>query len=513
MLAMRRSCSWILLVLVALGCDREKPLEPAADFGVSPGLIPIAPSNTNVGRCPASDVIVASWGELVDAVAAATPGTTIGIAGTIALGNDVNINTTGLTITCATPGAGLTVADGATVNWLLGPRAPDVTITGLVLDATATRLGGAVFAFWDGVIAFGERVRVVNNTLRCGLRECIVLLGRLEEFAVVSGGTVADNRLEGPATDQFTFGIHVQGFRDVVVERNEVTTPTPGAGSGIAVNLSRDVLVRDNVVTGPWANNVWLFDNAVATRVVGNRLRGATEQAILAEHSDAVEATGNHAECGTACVLFHASPNAAVSGNLFQATEPGSGIHFQQGTDGTRILNNRITTAQPSTSPFLGGIRVRDGSGVLVAGNTVEGPWANGVATTELTNVTIERNMILGPSGFGLLLAMDGSTIASNRVSHGGGGGLRLHFGCFNVFTGNVLVGNDPGAVFDESTGANTYRGDPAPVTDLGNIDCDGDGVVDPNQIVARGRPVSAAALPAAPAGTVGVPTIGLRLR
>lgn len=72
--------------------------------------------------------------------------------------------------------------------------------------------------------------------------------------------------------------------------------------------------------------------------------------------------------------------------------------------------------------------------------------------------------------------------------------------GCFNTFTDNVLVGNDPGALFDPPTGANTYDGDPSPVVDLGAFDCDGDGVDDPNQISTAGASPSAAAVPSAPA-------------
>lgn len=135
---------------------------------------------------------------------------------------------------------------------------------------------------------------------------------------------------------------------------------------------------------------------------------------------------------------------------------------------------------------------------MVVAGNTVEGPWANGIATDFIGESTIERNQLLNPTEFGLSLALDASTITKNRVANAGGGGLRLRSGCFNFLTANILVGNDPGAVFDPPTGANVYEGDPASVVDLGDFDCDGDGVADPNVIVAPGAPPSVAAVPSA---------------
>lgn len=471
-----------LVVMAALAACGEDPA----------GSIPFGPTfDAAIPACPAGDVAVSSWAELLDALAAATPGTVVAVAGTISVEHDFDLPE-GVTLTCAAPGAGLRVAEGAEVGWLLNVRAPDVTVTGLVLDATGTIAGGGVFGFWDGIDAFGERTRIANNTVRCGSGpdECIVLLGGLSDFAVVSGGSITENQLQRPGTG---FGIHVQGFRDVAVERNIVNALDAGPEAGIAVNLSRGVALRDNVVTGPWTRSVWLFDNADSTLIVGNRLSGATELPILAQDADAVQMTDNAAACSqNACAQFEAASDALVSRNRFQAAGPVSGVHFQLGIDGTRVLNNRIVTTAPSTNPAFGGIRIRDGSAVVVAGNSIEGPWANGVAADVIVDGTLERNVILRPGGFGLSLAMDGGRIARNRVSGAGGGGLHLRSGCFNTITANALFGNDPGVLFDGPTGANTFSGDRTLVVDLGDFDCDGDGSTDPNQI--QGPAVSGAA-------------------
>lgn len=286
----RRDPAVALLLLALLAGCGEAP--------AGPGGIPPDPAASAGGRgfCAAADVTVGTFGELSDALATAAPGTTIAVAGTIPLEGDIGLPA-GVTLTCAKPGAGLTVAPGSEASWLLNLRAPDAGVVGLHIDATGAN-GGAIFVFWDGVDAFGERPRILNNRARCGgngQNECIVLLGGLESFAVAGGGTIAGNHVEGPDAN---IGIHVQGFFDVQVERNVVTTPIPRPGGGIAVNLSRDVSVRENVVTGPWLSGIQLFDNAIRVELYRNRVRGATEFPIRVESADAARVIDNHAECG-----------------------------------------------------------------------------------------------------------------------------------------------------------------------------------------------------------------------
>jgi hypothetical protein len=142
---------------------------------------------------------------------------------------------------------------------------------------------------------------------------------------------------------------------------------------------------------------------------------------------------------------------------------------------------------------------------VVVARNVIAGPWANGIAAALIDQATIEQNAVLGPGGFGLILTdFHGGAVTNNRVSRAGAGGLLLASGCYNVFTGNRLAGNDPGAVFEQPTGANTYRGDNAPVVDLGDFDCDGDGVPDPNDVGEHSAAARQLAAPAAPVAVAG---------
>jgi len=64
-----------------------------------------------------------------------------------------------------------------------------------------------------------------------------------------------------------------------------------------------------------------------------------------------------------------------------------------------------------------------------------------------------------------------------------------VRLACGNVFVGNNLQGNagNVGLVFDVTSGANSYAGDPSVVVDNGGFDCNGDGVNDPNIITGPG--------------------------
>src|SRR2546422_9138995 len=69
---------------------------------------------------------------------------------------------------------------------------------------------------------------------------------------------------------------------------------------------------------------------------------------------------------------------------------------LQTATDSDRVERNTIVASAPSTSFGLGGIRVRDGSDVVVADNVVQGPWSNSIATTTLTASHVVNNRLEG---------------------------------------------------------------------------------------------------------------------
>ncbi|PYP69328.1 MAG: hypothetical protein DMD36_10445 [Gemmatimonadetes bacterium] len=65
-----------------------------------------------------------------------------------------------------------------------------------------------------------------------------------------------------------------------------------------------------------------------------------------------------------------------------------------------------------------------------------------------------------------------------------------MYSACRNTFIGNNLernVGN-LGAIFDETTGANTFVGNRNVVANVGSFDCNGDGIADPNILTGPGR-------------------------
>ena len=78
---------------------------------------------------------------------------------------------------------------------------------------------------------------------------------------------------------------------------------------------------------------------------------------------------------------------------------------------------------------------------------------------------------------------MRGVTLANNRID-GTPTGIHVALACANTVVGNNLQKvTDVGAVFEATTGANVFRGNGKLVRDEGAMDCDGDGLVDPNSV------------------------------
>jgi hypothetical protein len=203
---------------------------------------------------------------------------------------------------------------------------------------------------------------------------------------------------------------------------------------------------------------------------------------------------------GGTCGFFSATRNARVIGNEFRSTGSFSGLHLQGGIDGTRIeYNTIVTTTAGADVPIFGGLRVRDGANVVIAGNTVQGPWANSAALVDLTASTIEQNDFEGAVMYGILapagtsfrpVAMTDNVIRTNRIVGAGSAGIALDSACRNQLFGNRLGGNagDVGLVFDEQTGANAFAGNRDLAVDNGGaLDCDGDGSGDPNVLTGVG--------------------------
>jgi len=280
---------------------------------------------------------------------------------------------------------------------------------------------------------------------------------------------------------------------DVYVTTPNVTLTCVTPGSGLAAEPGGAVLT---VLT------------AMANAVTVDRLfldaTNATDPFIADGVSD-VRFTTNTVVCGPfliggGCALFNATPNAVISGNEFRSTGSFSGLHLQGGIDGTRIeYNTIVTTTAGADVPIFGGLRVRDGANVVIAGNTVQGPWANSAALVDLSASTIEQNDFEGAVMYGILapagtsfrpVAMTDNVIRTNRIVGAGSAGIALDSACRNQLFGNRLEGNagDVGLVFDEQTGANAFAGNRNLVVDNGGaLDCDGDGSGDPNVLTGVG--------------------------
>ena len=82
---------------------------------------------------------------------------------------------------------------------------------------------------------------------------------------------------------------------------------------------------------------------------------------------------------------------------------------------------------------------------------------------------------------------MTGNVLQTNQITGAGVAGIFARSACNNTFLGNALEGNPDGLVLRPSTGANRYVGNRNLVVDDGDLDCNGDGVSDPNIITGPG--------------------------
>ncbi len=287
---------------------------------------------------------------------------------------------------------------------------------------------------------------------------------------------------------------------DVIIATDDLTLTCATPGSGIFPQAGAPV---------EWLVQVRASGVTVDRLVLdGSSLSGGPYIAgtnVVSEFiADRVRLTRNTVRCGRGeCAFLAGTRGAIVTDNHFEAAGSGTGVHLQVGgdarqIDGSRVERNTIVATAPSGAPVFGGIRLRDGSDVIVAGNVVRGPWSNAIATTDLTASRFENNRVEGATGFGLWLgagasfvpvAMTKNLFRANEAAGAGGAGILASVACGNTFVGNNLEGNagDVGAIFDAMTGANTFAGNRNVVLDNGDFDCDGDGATDPNVITGPG--------------------------
>jgi hypothetical protein len=300
-----------------------------------------------------------------------------------------------------------------------------------------------------------------------------------------------------------------------------IAAASPGQVIGVSGNISvsADVIISTPGITLTCASagagltaqaSVYDMLNALARGVSVERLvldgSNAQDGPFLAQDDTGARFTRNRVTCGPGiCALFSGTPGAVVTDNQFVSNGSETGLHMQRGglnagagNDGARVERNTVVATAPSGSPQFGGLRIRDGVGVTIAGNVVLGPWQNSAALTDLTKSLVTLNRLQGAVVYGILsranvsflgpVSMSGDLFLANRISGAGSAGIFFRSACRNTFVGNNLQGNpaNVGLIFDATTGANVYLGNPSLVVDNGAFDCDGDGQLDPNIIAGR---------------------------
>jgi Right handed beta helix region len=270
---MKRFAFHAVALLALAACDRST--QPAA-----PADRPALSTMASVA-CPASPTFtVSDEASLRAALAAASPGAVIAIRGMVGIAADVFVETPNVTITCAAAGAGLfALSPSIDALIIVDVGGSGAAIDGLVLDASAVSVNGvgAIFAgdfFGPGLPV--PNVRFTHNTVTCSPGGCTLLAG-------TSGAVISNNTFTSAGS--FT-GVHVQlGLEDldsVRIEGNTVVATAPSTDfrfGGIRLIGARHAVLRDNIVTGPWANSLSLATLSTSL-ITQNQLKGAAVYGI-----------------------------------------------------------------------------------------------------------------------------------------------------------------------------------------------------------------------------------------
>ena len=304
-----------------------------------------------------------------------------------------------------------------------------------------------------------------------------------------------------------------------------ITCATPGSGLfAVAGSGVQDLLIaaaKGDVVDG------LVLD---ASQAGDSPLAGFNDGTTF--FAESIRFTNNTGICppGGECVFISGGLGAVVTDNQFEARGSFSGIQLQVDVarvDGARIERNTLVATAPSVGLRQGGIRPADAADVVIAANTLVGPWRNGLSAARLAHSRVEGNQFRGAVRNGIRLSDAGplfiagiptsdNAFSNNRITASGEAGIFAHLACRNVFVGNSLQGNagDVGVVFPDSSGANRLAGNGTIVVDDGAFDCDGDGLNDPNIISGPGMVRHGLHLGAALSGQESVRTVrGITVR
>ena len=336
----RHSTSLLSLLPIAallVGCQGDRVLSADA---VAPPALSVGPARP----CPEANYVATDEASLQAALGVVAPGETIGIDGMIQLSTSAFVTTDEVTITCATPGSGLSAAPGSGVTTLLRLRAAETRVDRLVIDGS-----GAVLRPFDalnnGTTAFADRVQITNNHVTCGPQSCLLFQG-------VAGAFIADNTFEAGT---ILTGIHMQGQGPIdpngqrarpidgtVIERNTIaaTASTSISFGGIRVRDGVNVMVRDNVVTGGWTNSM-SQDLVSAIQINKNRFEGASGFALRMFTSDHSLVFTNHMTgASIGGMLVDRSCDNTFVGNNLQGNTGNLGAVFGVETGSNLLAGN-----------------------------------------------------------------------------------------------------------------------------------------------------------------------------
>jgi len=192
----------------------------------------------------------------------------------IGIAADVFVTTPNVTLTCAAAGAGLFALNSSVNNLIVvDVGGSGVAVDGLVLDASAASVDGEAYVAGD---FFGPglpvpNVRFSHNTVTCSPGGCTLLAG-------TSGAVISNNTFTSAGS--FT-GVHVQlgveNLDSVRIEGNTIVATAPSTDfrfGGIRLIGARHAVIRDNIVTGPWANSLSLATLSTSI-ITHNQLNGA----------------------------------------------------------------------------------------------------------------------------------------------------------------------------------------------------------------------------------------------
>ena len=326
--------------------------------------------------CPAApDFVVTTEGDLLAAVAAASPGATIALDGMIGVTADLNVSTPNVTLTCASPGSGLFAQAGGSVLELLMVSASGVAVDRLVLDGSNAQ---------DPYVALNvDGVRLTNNTVICSPAS---LGGSCSVFSGTPHAVVSGNQFRSAGS---TTGLHMQlGIDGTRIENNTVTTTAPSDGpphfGGLRVRDGANVVISGNTVRGPWANSLALSDLA-SSSIEHNDLGGAVPFGILARSgtsfrpismTDDVFRNNQISGAGSAGIFLTSACRNQFVGNDLRGNVGNIAAIFDVSTGANRLLGNRSTVIDNGAFDCDGDGRIDPN--IIPTGNVISGPEMGG---------------------------------------------------------------------------------------------------------------------------------------